>query len=327
MSILVIGGAGYIGSVTVEQLVAAGERVVVLDNLSRGHRGAVPEGCPFVEGDLGDAPLVMRTLREHTVETVMHFAAHSLVGESVEKPLLYWENNVQAGITLLRCLAEAGVGQFIFSSTAAVYGEPAEMPITEDAPTAPTNPYGVTKLTFERLLGAADQAHGIRHVSLRYFNAAGATERCGEDHHPETHLIPLVLEVAAGKRARIQIFGDDYPTRDGTCVRDYIHVEDLARAHLLALDHLRGGNPSQTFNLGNGAGFSVQEIIAVAREVAGHAIPAEVAPRRAGDPATLVASSERIADALGWQPQRGDIRDIVESAWQWHQRHPDGWVD
>jgi UDP-glucose 4-epimerase len=325
MSTLVIGGAGYIGSVTVEQLLDAGEEVVILDNLSRGHREAVPGGAEFVEGDMANPALVKRVMRDHRVEAVMHFAAHSLVGESMEKPLLYWANNVQAGVTLVQAMVDMGVGLIVFSSTAAVYGEPAQMPITEDCPTRPTNTYGTTKLAFEQILADAERAHGIRSARLRYFNACGATARCGEHHEPETHLIPLVLEVAAGKRGKIRIFGDDYPTRDGTCVRDYIHVVDLAQAHLLALTSLRAGGPSCVYNLGNGEGFTVKEIIAIAREVTGHPIPSEVAARRPGDPATLVASSDRIVEELGWRPICGDIRTIIRSAWDWHRAHPDGY--
>lgn len=325
MSILVIGGAGYIGSVTVEQLLAAGEKVVVLDNLSRGHRGALLPGAVFVEGDMANPALLKRVMREHRVEAVMHFAAHSLVGESMERPLIYWENNVQAGVTLIRAMVDMGVELLVFSSTAAVYGEPAQIPITEDLPTQPTNTYGHTKLAFERLMADAERAHGLRGARLRYFNACGATERLGEDHRPETHLIPLVLQVAAGRRERIAIFGDDYPTRDGTCVRDYIHVVDLAQAHLLALDHLRRGGGPRVYNLGNGEGFTVQEILSIAREITGHPIPATVAPRRAGDPAVLVASSERISHELGWRPRLGDIRAILRSAWEWHRAHPDGY--
>jgi UDP-glucose 4-epimerase len=326
MSILVVGGAGYIGSVTVERLLAAGESVVVLDNLSRGHRASVPAGVTFIEGDMADAALLRRLFAEHHVEAAMHFAAHSLVPESMSNPLIYWENNVGAGLVLVREMLAAGVKRFVFSSTAATYGEPDRVPITEDTPTIPTNTYGLTKLTFERLLADAGRAHGLRSVCLRYFNACGATEEHGEDHHPETHLIPLVLEVAAGKRAQIKIFGDDYPTRDGTCVRDYIHVVDLAEAHLLALGHLRRGGESRIYNLGNGEGFTVQEIVAITREVTGHAIPVELAPRRPGDPAALVASSARIIADFGWKPQLGDVRQIIASAWAWHQRHPSGYA-
>jgi UDP-glucose 4-epimerase len=327
MAILVIGGAGYIGSVTVSQLTEAGEDVVVLDNLSRGHRAAVVSGPKLVVGDMADRELLADLLREREIEAVLHFAAHSLVGESMEKPLLYWENNVQAGVTLLRAMAEAGVKRIIFSSTAAVYGEPAEVPITENCPIKPTNTYGVTKWTFEQLLADADRAHGIRSVRLRYFNAAGCTERCGEDHTPETHLIPVILQVALGQRKGVSIYGEDYPTRDGTCVRDYIHVSDLARAHLLALGHLRAGGKSTAFNLGNGEGFTVREIIEIARETTGHPIPAAVGPRRAGDPATLIASSARIAKVLGWKPECSDIRSIIQSAWAWHREHPQGYSD
>ncbi|NUP90683.1 MAG: UDP-glucose 4-epimerase GalE [Candidatus Sumerlaeia bacterium] len=326
MSILVVGGAGYIGSVTVEHLLAAGEAVVVLDDLSRGHREAVSPQATLVHGSMADADRLRRLFRDHSIDAVMHFAAHSLVPESMANPLVYWENNVAAGLVLVREMIAAGVTRFVFSSTAATYGEPGRIPITEDTPTIPTNTYGLTKLTFERILADAGRAHGLRAVCLRYFNACGATETRGEDHHPETHLIPLVLEVAAGKRPSIKIFGDDYPTRDGTCVRDYIHVVDLAQAHLLALAHLRRGGEPRIYNLGNGEGFTVKEIVAIAREVTGHPIPVEFAPRRPGDPATLVASSDRIAADLDWRPQRGDIREIIQSAWQWHRHHPQGYA-
>ena len=325
MSVLVIGGAGYIGSATVECLVAKGEQVVVLDNLTRGHRAAVPPEATLIQGEMADGPLVGRLIADHGIDAAMHFAAHSQVGESVQNPLLYWENNVQSGIALLQTLVEGGVKHFIFSSTAAVYGEPEEMPITEETPKAPTNPYGQTKLTFERILADADAAHGLKSVCLRYFNAAGATASRGEDHTPETHLIPLVLQVALGQREAIKVFGDDYPTRDGTCVRDYIHILDLAEAHILALQHLRGGGESQAFNLGNGEGITVREIIEIAREVTGHPIPAETASRRAGDPPTLIASAQRARETLGWAPERGSVREIVQSAWDWHRVSPEGY--
>jgi UDP-glucose 4-epimerase len=325
MATLVIGGAGYIGSVTVEQLLGAGEEVIVLDNLSRGHREAVADGVKIIEGDMASPAVLKRIFHDHPIDVVVHFAAHSLVGESMIHPLLYWENNVQAGITLVRCMIEGRVRKIVFSSTAAVYGEPAQVPITEDMPLAPTNTYCHTKLTFERILRDAERAHGLSSICLRYFNAAGASERAGEDHDPETHLIPLVLEVAAGKREKIAVFGDDYSTRDGTCVRDYIHVIDLAEAHILAIRHLRGGGDSRAYNLGNGEGFTVNEILEITRAVTGHPIPAEIAPRRAGDPATLIASSERIIRELGWRPQLGDIREIIRSAWAWHQHHPRGY--
>jgi UDP-glucose 4-epimerase len=325
MTILVVGGAGYIGSVVAEVLLASGRRVVVLDNLSTGHRSAVPEGAEFVRGDMADRALVQSLLRKYSVSCVMHFSARSVVPESVKNPLLYYQNNVSAGITLVESMLEVGVKRMIFSSTASVYGEPESVPLTEDTPARPTTPYGRTKLCYEQFLADCSDAHGLRCVSLRYFNAAGASEYCGEDHRPETHLIPLVLEVARGKRPRAQIFGDDYPTPDGTCVRDYIHVLDLAEAHVLAAEFLDRGGASRTFNLGNSRGFSVREVIEKAREVTGRAIPDEVTERRAGDPAVLVASSEKIARELGWKARHPALEDIIESAWKWHLAHPEGY--
>jgi len=323
--ICVIGGAGYIGSVVVEALLAADRIVCVYDNLSLGHRNAVPDDAVFVQGDHGDETLLKETLQKYNCSAVMHFSALSLIGESVEKPLLYYENNVAKGVALLRAVLAAGVRHFIFSSTAAVYGEPISVPILEDASTFPTNPYGNTKLAFERLLADTAMVNNLRFVSLRYFNAAGATERCGEAHDPETHLIPLILQVAAGKREHIDVFGNDYPTSDGSCIRDYIHVEDLAAAHLLALKYLESGGVSDIFNLGNGQGFSVLDVIDVARRVTGREIAVQIVGRRIGDPAILVASSEKIQRVLGWQPQRPRLEDIIESAWRWHQSHPHGY--
>ncbi len=325
MKILVTGGAGYIGSVTVERLVAQGHSVVVYDNLVKGHRAAVAPGATLVVGDLLDTPALVATLREHASEAVIHFAAYSLVGESMADPGRYFRNNVAGSISVANALAEAGVHALVFSSTAAVYGEPEQQPILEDAALAPTNAYGASKLTFEQLLPWYTRAYGLRYVSLRYFNAAGASERYGEVHDPETHLIPIVLGVALGQRAAIEIYGDDYPTPDGTNIRDYIHVIDLAEAHLLALQHLTRGGDSATFNLGNGRGFSVKEVIDVARRVTGREIPAKVGPRRAGDPAVLVASSDRIHAALGWTPRYPDLETIIGTAWQWQQAHPLGY--
>lgn len=325
-TICVIGGAGYIGSVAVETLTAAGRPAIVYDNLSKGHRAAVPEGVPFVCGDHGDEALLKETLLKYNCSAVMHFSALSLVGESVEKPLLYYENNVVKGAALLRAVAAAGIRHFIFSSTAATYGEPVSIPIREDDPAIPTNPYGNTKLTFERMLRDVGGAVGLRSVSLRYFNAAGATERYGEDHNPETHLIPLILQVAAGRRPHIKVFGNDYPTPDGSCIRDYIHVADLAAAHILALEYLERGGESSVFNLGNGTGFSVFEVIEAARKATGCEIPAEITARRAGDPAVLVASSERIQKLLGWHPRYPRLDDIIASAWRWHSAHPQGYA-
>ncbi|HEY9720911.1 MAG TPA: UDP-glucose 4-epimerase GalE [Oscillatoriaceae cyanobacterium] len=324
MRIMVVGGAGYIGSVTVERLLQAGHEVLVFDSLLKGHREAIPEGVPFVHGDMGHGPDLARAFETGPFDAVMHFAALSLVGESVQHPSRYFINNVANGLTLLDAMLEHGVKKFVFSSTAAVYGEPTEWPIREDFPTQPTNPYGESKLAFEKVLKWYEQAYGLRYAALRYFNAAGATERVGEDHEPETHLIPLVLQVAQGKREAISIFGDDYATPDGTCVRDYIHVVDLADAHVRALSIL--DTRSQTYNLGNGTGFSVKEVIEAARKVTGHPIPAKLAPRRAGDPAVLVASSARIREELGWNPAHPNVETIIADAWNWHQRHPHGYA-
>jgi UDP-glucose 4-epimerase len=325
MNILVTGGAGYIGSVTVELLAERGDRVVVYDNLVKGHRGAVHPAATFVEGDLLDTARLAAALREHQVEAVIHFAAHSLVGESMQNPGKYFRNNVAGSLSVADAMVDAGVRALVFSSTAAVYGEPRSLPIQEDDPHDPTNAYGASKLAFEQLLPWYDRIHGLKAVSLRYFNACGASDRYGEDHHPETHLIPILLEVALGRRAEAQIFGDDYPTKDGTNVRDYVHVLDLADAHTLAMQRLTGGGESATYNLGNGLGFSVRAVIEAARRVTGHPIPATVAPRRAGDPATLVASAARIHADLGWTPRWSDLDTIIESAWRWQQAHPHGY--
>ncbi len=324
MKIMVVGGAGYIGSVTVERLLDAGHEVVVFDSLLKGHKESVPEGVPFIQGDMGNVADLEGAFSTHRIDAVMHFAALSLVGESVTQPAKYFRNNVSNGLILLDTMLEFGIKKFVFSSTAAVYGEPAKQPIEEDDPHNPTNPYGESKLAFEKALKWYERAYGLRFATLRYFNACGATACAGEDHDPETHLIPLILQVAQGKRPHIGIFGDDYPTPDGTCVRDYIHVVDLADAHVKALSIL--DERSGTFNLGNGMGFSVKQVIEAARRVTGHAIPAQVQPRRAGDPAVLVASSARIREALGWNPQFGDIDTIIADAWRWHQRHPDGYA-
>ncbi|MDY0018896.1 MAG: UDP-glucose 4-epimerase GalE [Anaerolineae bacterium] len=325
MKILVTGGAGYIGSVVTEQLIEAGESVVVFDNLSQGHRDAVHPQAAFVQSDLGDRAAVDGAFAEHRPDAVMHFAARSLVGESMQQPFLYLRDNVVNGLNLLQSAVEHGVRRFILSSTANLFDAPERIPIAEDERLVPGSPYGESKYILERYLYWLDRLYDFRYAALRYFNAAGASEERGEDHHPETHLIPLVLQVALGKRASIKIFGDDYPTRDGTCVRDYIHLFDLAQAHILALRALDRG--SCVYNLGNGAGYSVKEVIETAREVTGHPIPAEVAPRRAGDPATLIASSEAIRRDLGWEPQHPDLRSIVESAWRWHRAHPEGYGD
>lgn len=319
--ILVVGGAGYIGSHMVLDLLRAGYPVVTLDNLSRGHRDLLPGG-DFVEGDMGNPDDLRRVFTTWPVRAVMHFAAHSQVGESVTQPLMYYRNNVANTIGLLEAMQEAGVPHFIFSSTAAVYGEPVQVPITEDHPHNPTNPYGATKLAVERLLTDLGPASGLTWSALRYFNAAGAdaSGTIGERHEPETHLIPLVLQVATGQRSGIRIFGDDYPTPDGTCLRDYVHVSDLTRAHLLALEALLAGGGNSTYNLGNSTGYSVRQVIDAARAITGHPIPADVAPRRAGDPAVLVADSSRIRAELGWQPAYEDLESIIRTAWEWHQR-------
>ena len=327
MAILVTGGAGYIGSVAVQALVNRGESVVVLDNLVYGHRKAVQGSVSFYEGNIGDTGLVEQILGEHEIDACMHFSAFAYVGESVEKPELYYENNVVETVRLLNALVPRGVRKFIFSSTCATYGEPQYVPIDEKHPQNPVNPYGQTKLMVERILSDYDRAHGLKFVSLRYFNACGASGSCGEDHDPETHLIPLVLFAAQGKRPSISIFGDDYPTPDGTAIRDYIHVEDLSDAHLLALDHLRKGGPSEFINLGNGNGYSVKEVIDAARRITGRTIDAVVAPRRAGDPSRLVADAAKARTLLGWNPKYPSIEDIIRSAWNWHESHPDGYGD
>jgi UDP-glucose 4-epimerase len=321
-TILVVGGAGYIGSHMVSELLQAGHKVVVLDDLSRGHRDLLVGGT-FVEGDLGDRQLLDRVFSQFQISAVMHFAAFSLVGESVSKPLDYYRNNVARTVELLAAMLRHRVRCFIFSSTAAVYGEPRAMkPLREDDPCQPTNPYGATKLAVERMLADTAAAGGFGYVSLRYFNAAGAdpSGRLGERHQPETHLIPLVLQVATGERQAIQIFGADYPTPDGTCVRDYVHVRDLTQAHLLALEYLLKDGGSAVYNLGNNKGYSVREVIEAARRITMHLIPAFTAERRAGDPAFLVADSGKIRRELGWQPRHEKLETIIETAWAWHQK-------
>lgn len=322
---LVTGGAGYVGSVVVEELVASGaEEVVVLDDLSAGHASAVVASARLVRGDIADVDLVGRICRQSRIDAVVHMAASSLVGQSVVDPARYYRNNVTKSLALLDALVGAGVHKFVFSSTAAVYGEPSGYPITEAFALEPTNPYGETKLALERALRWYDRAYGVRYACLRYFNAAGASESNGECHDPETHLIPLVLDVAAGKRPAVAIFGDGYPTADGTCIRDYVHVSDLARAHVLALRSI-GERPSRAYNLGSGGGYSVRQVIATAELVTGKRIPAQVAPPRAGDPAVLVASSDAIRADLGWQPTRQDLETIIGDAWKWRAGHPDGY--
>jgi len=328
MAVLVTGGAGYIGSHAVAALLERGEEVVVVDNLYQGHRGALLGGKLYV-GDLRDEAFLSRVFAENEIDGVIHFAANSLVGESMKDPGKYYNNNVYGTLCLLEQMKKAGVSRIVFSSTAATYGEPERVPIDEYDRTLPTNAYGETKLAMEKMIRWFDVAHGIRSVSLRYFNAAGAHDsgRIGEDHRPESHLIPIVLQVALGQRESISVFGDDYPTEDGTCIRDYIHVSDLADAHLLALKRLREGGESAIYNLGSGNGYSVKQVIEIAREVTGHPIPVTMEARRAGDPAVLVASSERARRELGWQPGRERLQDIVSSAWQWHHQHPNGYGD
>ena len=329
MAVLVCGGAGYIGSHAVHVLIETGEEVVIVDNLQTGHRGALHPKAKFYEGDIRSTAVLDRIFTENSIEAVIHFAANSLVGESMEQPLLYFNNNVYGMQVLLEAMVRHGVDKIVFSSTAAVYGEPKHVPIREDDETAPTNAYGETKLTMEKMMKWVSRAHGVRYVSLRYFNAAGALPdgSIGEDHAVETHLIPLILQVPTGKRDHITVFGDDYPTPDGTCLRDYIHVVDLADAHMLALTYLRRGGVSDIFNLGNGQGFSVKEMIAAAEQATGRTIKVEVGARRAGDPAQLIASCEKARAVLGWGPRFTDVEQIIGTAWTWHERHPNGYED
>ena len=324
MRILVTGGAGYIGSVVVEHLLREGHTVTVLDNLSMGWREAVPSGTEFVQGDTGDEAALDALFAGRSFDAVMHFAALIEAAESVKVPDQYFENNSLRTLTLLRAMLKHNVTRFVFSSTAAVYGEPETVPIPEEHPLAPTNPYGESKLLVEQMLRWLHNAHDLRYASLRYFNAAGATAERGEAHRSESHLIPLVLQVPLGQREFISIYGSDYPTKDGTCVRDYIHIDDLAAAHLLALQGLET-HETLICNLGSGSGFTVREIIEVARKVTGHPIPAREMPRRAGDPAVLIASSEKAQRLLGWKPQHSNVESIVVSAWQWHRTHPRGY--
>ena len=319
MRVLVTGGAGYIGSVVADRLLRDGHFVTVLDNLSKGHREAVPAQAEFVLADTGDQAVLAYIFEQAQFDAVMHFAAFIEAGESVLHPERFFDNNCVRALHLLQAVLKYRVPRFVFSSTAAVYGEPRHTPITEDHPLEPANPYGESKLIVERMLSWFHKVHGLRYASLRYFNAAGATAERGEAHNPETHLIPLILQVPLGKRSAISIFGTDYPTNDATCIRDYVHVDDLATAHLLALNGLEE-HPQLICNLGSGNGFSVREVIEIARKVTGHSIPAVDAPRRGGDPAVLVASSEKIRQVLGWEPKRSDIESIVRSAWDWHKR-------
>ena len=324
MRILVTGGAGYIGSVVADHLLRAGHTVAVLDNLIMGWREAVPGAAEFIQADTGDEATLDRMFASHKFDAVMHFAALIEAGESGKIPEHYFQNNSLNTLTLLRTMLKHNVSRFVFSSTAAVYGEPKTIPIPEDHPLSPTNAYGESKLIVEQMLAWLHRAHGFRYASLRYFNAAGATPACGEAHRSESHLIPLVLRVPLGQRNEISIFGTDYPTKDGTCVRDYIHIEDLASAHLLALQGLET-NETVICNLGSGSGFTVREVIDIARRVTGHPIPIRECPRRPGDPAVLVASSDKARTLLGWNPEHSNLASIIASAWDWHRSHPDGY--
>lgn len=330
MSVLVLGGAGYIGSHTVDRLVDQGQDVVVVDSLVTGHRAAVNDKAKFYQGDLADQDFMRKVFTENPeIDAVIHFAAYSLVAESMKKPLKYFDNNTAGMIKLLEVMNEFDIKNIVFSSTAATYGIPEKMPIMESDPQDPINPYGESKLMMEKIMRWADEAYGTKFVALRYFNVAGAKPdgSIGEDHGPETHLIPIVLQVAQGKRDKLQIFGDDYNTPDGTNVRDYVHPFDLADAHILAVDHLRKGNESNAFNLGSSTGFSNLEIVEAARKVTGKEIPAEIAPRRGGDPDSLIASSDKAREVLGWKPQFDNIERIIETAWAWHSSHPNGYDD
>jgi UDP-glucose 4-epimerase len=323
MRVLVVGGAGYIGSVTAAELLAAGHRVVVYDSLISGHAAAVSDEAELVAGDVRDQEMLARIFADHRIDAVVYYGGFIVAGESMGEPGRYFANNIGGIICLLNTMLEYEVVRFVFSSSAAVYGQPQTVPISEDAPINPVNPYGESKAVVERLLRWYDSQCGLRYISLRYFNAAGATATLGEDHRPETHLIPIVLQVALGQREAVPIYGTDYPTPDGTCIRDYIHVLDLARAHVLALDRLKEG--SDVYNLGNGQGFSNLQVIEAARRVSGQAIPTREEPRRPGDPPSLVASAEKARRELGWQPQFPTLEEIIESAWRWHREHPNGY--
>ena len=327
MKLLVLGGAGYIGSHTAYELLDNNHEVVIADNLVTGYRAAVPERARFYQGDLRDKAFLNDLFKKENVDAVIHFAAFSLVGESVTNPLKYYENNLYGTKILLEAMIENGVDKIVFSSTAATYGEPENIPILESDRTCPTNPYGETKLAMEKMISWAAKAHGLHYVSLRYFNACGAhkSSEIGEAHNPESHLIPLVLQVPNGKREFVSIYGSDYDTPDGTCIRDYIHVTDLAKAHILAVEYLMNGGNSDIFNLGNGIGYSVKEVIETARKVTGHNIPVKVEARRAGEPARLGASGQKAKEILGWEPEIKDLADIIQSAWNWHSKHPDGY--
>lgn len=326
MNILVLGGAGYIGSHTVKALCELGSNVIVIDNLITGYEKAINPKAKFYKGDIRDKEFLNTVFQSEKIDAVIHFAAYSLVGESVENPLKYYDNNLCGTKVLLESMVENNIKKIVFSSTAATYGEPKNIPILETDSTEPTNPYGETKLAMEKMFKWTANAHGLKYVSLRYFNACGADESglIGESHNPESHLIPIILQVPNKQREHVSIFGTDYPTTDGTCIRDYIHVTDLAQAHILAVKYLLDGGDSDIFNLGNGVGFSVRDVIETARKVTGHPIPAIESARRAGDPAMLIASSQKAKDILGWKPQHDSLEEIIESAWRWHKNHPNG---
>lgn len=330
MATLVLGGAGYIGSHTVDRLIEKGEKTIVVDSLVTGHRQAVNKDAKFYQGDIADKDFMRQVFKENSdIDAVIYFAAYSLVAESMKKPLKYFDNNTAGMVKLLEVMNEFSIDKIVFSSTAATYGIPEEVPIKETTPQNPINPYRESKLMMEKIMRWADKAYGIKFVPLRYFNVAGAKPdgSIGEDHMPETHLLPIVLQVAMGKRDKLQIFGDDYNTPDGTNIRDYVHPLDLADAHILAVDYLKAGNPSTAFNLGSSTGFSNREILEAARKVTNKEIPAEIAPRRGGDPDVLVASSTKAREVLGWKPQFDDISKIIETAWKWHTLHPEGYQD
>ena len=322
MKVFVTGGAGYIGSICVEQLLNQGYQIQVFDNLSEGHRQAVDPRATFTEGDLADRPLLFKTLEQARPTAVMHFAAHASVGESMQNPSKYFHNNVGNAVNLLEACIQAGVQRFVFSSTCAIFGAPKTVPIHEELPKAPINPYGESKLMFETILNWYQRVHGLEYVCLRYFNAAGATSAFGEHHWQETHLIPNIIRVALRQKPHVEIFGTDYPTPDGTCIRDYVHIVDLAQAHILALHH----HGSDVFNLGSGDGYSVKQVLDVTREVTGLTIPSSESPRRPGDPPKLVADSHKIRKVLGWKPRFDNLPDIIRSAWDWHRAHPNGYV-
>ena len=329
MRLLVLGGAGYIGSHTALELIKKGHEVIVVDNLVTGYEKAVPDKAVFYQGDIRNFDFLDNLFKKERIDAVIHFAAYSLVGESVTNPLKYYDNNLYGTKVLLEAMIKNNVNKIVFSSTAATYGEPENIPILESDRTCPTNPYGETKLAMEKMFHWASKAHGLSYVSLRYFNACGAdaTGQIGEAHNPESHLIPLVLQVPNGKRESVSIYGTDYDTPDGTCIRDYIHVTDLAEAHILAVEYLANGGESDIFNLGNGVGYSVREVIETARSVTGHPIPATEVPRRAGDPARLVASGEKAKRVLGWEPKIKKLDEIIASAWKWHKAHPEGYTN